>query len=82
MRPNILPKVQPHSSCWRLDLEERGRVGDVRRCVHGKVQVRKQVGIDAPVAGPGTDWWYTLHPFWDRSTYKRAVLALEGRLVP
>ena len=52
--------------------------GDVRRCVHGKVQLRKPVGIDAPVQGPGTDWWYTLSPFWDRRQYRQALAALEA----
>ena len=75
--PNIRPAQKPHSECWRLEWNRLGLPGDVRRCTHGKVQVRKQTGIDSPMQGPGTDWWYTLSPFWDRKTYKRAVEALE-----
>lgn len=81
VRPNIRPIIRPHSECWQLTFlpggEWWGRPGDVRVCIHGKVQVRTEVGPNARIAGPGTDWWRTLSRFWDRREYKRAIKALE-----
>lgn len=76
--PNIRPTVQPHSECYGLEYPAwQGRAGDVRRCAHGKVQVRTEVGPNARCAGPGTDWWRTLNPVWDFFEYRAAVRALE-----
>lgn len=77
-RPNIAPS-QPHKECWRqswpLSRHEH-RLGDVRRCPHGKVQVLTDVGPYARTAGPGTHWWRTLSPIFDPITYRRARRAL------
>lgn len=81
MTPNIRPAVRPHSECWEQDIDrgvsQRGQPGDVRRCVHGKVQLRTQMPHYAPVQGPGTDYWRTLSPWWDWKLYRLAVDALE-----
>lgn len=75
-----------HANCWRLEFTSNGdwdsngfwgRVGDVRRCVHGKIQIRRQVSIHSRTAGPGTDWWQTLSPIWDPILYRRARKALS-----
>ena len=77
VRPNIRPATPPHSECWRQDHNERGRVGDVRRCRHGAVQVRSKT-TSRTMAGPGTDWWRDLRPFLDRKEYRAAVAALDA----
>lgn len=75
--PNIRPKVQPHTDCWRQDFRApHGFVGDVRYCPHSKVQVRTKAPPNSRMAGPGTDWWRTLSPFWNRRQYKQATQAL------
>jgi len=77
--PNIRPKVQPHGECWRQDFRApHGIVGDVRYCPHGKVQIRTEVPPNARMRGPGTDWWRTLSPFWNRRQYRAATRALGG----
>lgn len=64
--------------CWRLDYRAwQGRPGDVRRCGHGRVQIRTET-TSTTVAGPGTDWWRTLSPVWNFFTYRRAVAALNA----
>lgn len=78
MTPNIRPTNKSHAECWRLDFDSwRGCVEDVRRCIHGKVQVRTEVAPNARVAGPGTDWWRDLSKFWNPRDYKKAVRALD-----
>lgn len=80
--PNITRAT--HADCTRLEIGTDGRwtdkwwgrPGDVRRCVHGKVQVRTETSIHSRVKGPGTDWWRTLSPVWDPFLYRRAVKAL------
>lgn len=75
--PNIRTKVQPHTDCWRQDYgAPHGFPGDVRYCVHGKVQVRTAIPPNTHAAGPGTDWWRTLSPLWNRSQHKQATQAL------
>lgn len=76
-RPNIRPKTQPHTDCWRQDPFKRpGFVGDVRHCPHGKVQVLTAVPHYDRTQGPGTHWWKTLRPFWNPREYKQATQAL------
>lgn len=79
-QPNIRPKTQPHSECWRLDWKDPlgSRVGDVRLCPHGRVQVRTETSPRSRLQGPGMDWWRTLSPIWNPLTYRRAVRALAG----
>jgi hypothetical protein len=76
--PNITRSS--HADCWRLttspDQPWWGRPGDVKRCVHGKLMMRRQVGPRARIAGPGTDWWQTLSPIFDPILYYRARKAL------
>ena len=70
-----------HSDCQRLDhsgpMTWLGTPGDVKRCVHGKLMLRRQVGIHSRLAGPGTDWWQTLSPVFDPILYRRARKALR-----
>jgi hypothetical protein len=80
--PNIA--LRTHEDCSRLTTGADGKwtqdwwgqPGDVRRCVHGHLQVRTQVGPNARVAGPGTDWWRTLSPIFTPVLYRRAKRAL------
>jgi hypothetical protein len=78
-RPNIR-SIDRHSECWKLDhsgvMSWWGQPGDVRLCPHGKVQIRTEVGPNSRVAGPGTDWWRDLSPFWNPVLYRRARKAL------
>jgi hypothetical protein len=76
--PNIRPSGE-HSECSRIPYNEifDSRVGDVRYCYHDKIQVRVQVGPNARVAGPGTDFWETLSPFWNPVRYPKAKKALS-----
>lgn len=53
-----------------------GTLGDVRRCEHGKVQMLVNPE-NRSMAGPGTWFWMTLHPFWDLVTFLRAVKAID-----
>lgn len=79
-RPNIRT-AQSHDDCWRQDWPLSAyahRLGDVRRCVHRRVQVLTEVGPNARVAGPGTHWWRTLSPIWNPIDYRRATKALAG----
>lgn len=77
--PNIRPAVSPHADCARIRYNEvfASEVGDVRRCIHGRVQVRTQTSPYSRTQGPGTDWWRTLSPVWDFRAYRRAVAALQ-----
>lgn len=79
LQPNIRPKL-PHSECWRPAwplTAWQHRLGDVRRCPHGKLQVLTEIGPAARVAGPGTHWWRTLSPVFTPVLYRRARAALE-----
>lgn len=77
--PSIRPAVPPHKECWRQEWHApMGRLGDVRRCVHGHVQVLTRISERARVQGPGTHWWRTVSPTWNPILYRRAVRALEG----
>lgn len=69
----------PHSECSRIPYNEifDSRVGDVRYCRHGEVQVRTRVGPNANVAGPGTDFWDTLSPVWNPILYRKARKTLD-----
>lgn len=76
-QPNIRPAVTPHSKCWQQDWQwQHHRLGDVRRCPHGKVQVLTEIGPAARVAGPGTHWWRTLSPVFTPFLFRRARAAL------
>jgi len=78
-QPNIRPAIQSHDECWKQDWPHSAyahRLGDLRRCVHGRVQVLTEVGPNARVAGPGTHWWRTLSRIWDRRAYRLATAAL------
>lgn len=51
------------------------RVGDVRKCEHGKIQV-----VDQPVRhSPGQLVWEDLHPLWNRKAYRLAKQLLGQR---
>jgi hypothetical protein len=77
--PNIRPAKAPHSECWRLDWADPlgTRIGDVRYCPHGRVQVRTKTSPQSRMQGPGTDWWRTLSPFWNPALHRRAKEALD-----
>lgn len=78
-RPNIRPAIPPHEACSQQDRKQpSGFPGDVRRCIHGKIQLLTAVSVDAPVQGPRTHWWRTLSKFWDRRTYRLAEEALRA----
>lgn len=76
--PNISRST--HEDCWRLEFRNDrsfwGLPGDVRRCTHGKIQVRTQTHLNSRMQGPGTDWWRTLSPIFDPVQYRRAKKAL------
>jgi hypothetical protein len=78
--PNITPD-RKHRDCWRLDYSGNGtwwgQPGDVKYCPHGHIMIRKQVPLNSRVAGPGTDWWDTLHPIFNPIQYRRARKALS-----
>jgi hypothetical protein len=78
-RPNIR-SIDPHKECWRLDhsgaMTWWGRPGDVKRCQHGRIMVRCEVGPHSRIAGPGTDYWRELSPIFDPIKYRRARKAL------
>jgi hypothetical protein len=77
--PNIRSR-DLHSDCWRLDFTMNGnwwgQPGDVKRCPHGKLMIRRQVPPNARTQGPGTDWWDTLSPIFNPIDYSRAKKAL------
>ena len=77
--PNIR-SIDKHRECWRLDysgeLSWWGRPGDVKRCPHGHIMERRQVPPNARIAGPGTDYWETLHPILTPIRYQLAKKAL------
>lgn len=78
--PNIRPAVQPHTECWRQAWplsSHQQRLGNVRRCPHGKVQVLTET-TSRTMAGPGTHWWRDLSRFWNPRDYRRATAALGG----
>lgn len=80
-QPSIRPTTQSHDECWRQDWPLSAyahRLGDVRRCVHGRFQILTEVGPNARVAGPGSHWWRTLSRFWNLVDYRRARRALAG----
>lgn len=79
MPVNIRP-VTGHRDCWRQSIGEPnwfGRPGDLRRCEHGRLQVRTQVSEHARIQGPGTDWWRDLHPVWTPILWRRAQKAMK-----
>lgn len=73
-----------HEDCARIQMGADGnwtdgwwgRAGDVRRCVHGHLQVRTETHPDSRMQGPGTDWWRTLSPVFTPVLYRRAKKAL------
>ncbi|MFT4471405.1 hypothetical protein ACMX2H_15995 [Arthrobacter sulfonylureivorans] len=68
-----------HKDCWQQNFPRVFTpLGSIRRCEHGKVQVLTEPPPGAKWQGPGTWWWRTLHPFWNRRLYRRAVAALEA----
>ena len=77
--PNIR-SIDSHRECWRLDhsgtMTWWGQPGDVKRCPHGKIMMRCEVGLHARVAGPGTDYWRELSPILDPIKYQLARKAL------
>lgn len=74
--PNIRPEVPPHGECWRQDWNDQPRLGYVRRCPHGRIQILAAVGVDSPIQGPGMNYWRDLSRIWDRRAYKAAARAL------
>lgn len=77
VQPNSRPAIKPHTECWRQEWHSpMGRLGDVRRCIHGEVQVLTQISEHARIQGPGTHWWRTLSRFWNPVLYRRARAAL------
>jgi hypothetical protein len=76
--PNIR-SIDKHGECWRLDhvgTRWWGVPGDVKRCPHGKLMIRRQVPPGSRIQGPGTDWWDTLSPIFNPFLYRRAKKAL------
>lgn len=77
---SIAPSVREHANCWRLDhsgpMTWWGTPGDVKRCPHGKIMIRCEVGPNSTMAGPGTDYWRTLSPIFDPIKYRKAKKAL------
>jgi hypothetical protein len=73
-----------HGDCARLEMGTdgrwtdnwHGRPGDVRRCVHGYLQLRTETPIHSRMQGPGTDWWRTLSAIFTPVLYRRAKKAL------
>lgn len=78
--PNIRRKT--HAECWRQDWDTAWgyrRLGNVRRCSHGKIQVLTAPAPYSTIVGPGTWFWYTLSPILDPFRYRRAKRALEAK---
>jgi len=73
--PNITTAKEEHSNCFRRSRSESGRLGDVRYCQHGKIQVLV-VPEYSGMRGPGTWVWSTLSPVWDYAKYRKARKAL------
>lgn len=70
-RPNITTTQQTHRSC--LTASEHPAtvcVGDVRRCIHGRLQLayRRYVNVSGC-------HWRDLHPLWTPVLYRRAARA-------
>ncbi|MET4094582.1 hypothetical protein [Arthrobacter sp. UYCu712] len=80
--PNIRAgRQQKHDECWRQDWplsEHQHRLGDIRVCIHGRIQVLTETSVDAPVQGPGTHGWRTLSKFWNPIDYRRATEAIRS----
>lgn len=69
--------VNPHRKCGKRETYGGtyvGKIGDVRRCEHGKVQML--IEPERGMKGPGTWFWATLHPVWDFFLYRKVVKAL------
>lgn len=78
MTANIRPKVEPHSECRQRDRDvTRGRLDDVRRCQHGKVQMLVDVPDNHPIQGPGMWYWFDLSRIFNPILYRRATQALD-----
>jgi hypothetical protein len=77
--PTIRP-IDDHRDCWRLAHGPSwwGRPGDLRKCPHGRLQVRTEVSGRSRSMGPGTDWWRDLSPIWTPILYRRALRAWNG----
>lgn len=72
--PNIMTKRQEHHEYCHYpahELNEWGRVGDVRRCEHGVIQIGYEVRGTIP------PYWRDLHWFWNPVRYRRAKRALS-----
>ena len=72
---SIAMASRPHKMCHERDWEWGRQVGeyhDVRRCVHGKLQIME---MDSR---PGEDklFWWDLRPVWDMKKYRQARKAL------
>lgn len=73
--PNIMTSREEHRDCFRQSRSEFGKLGDVRYCKHGKIQVLTEPPRGG-MLGPGTWFWYTLSPVWDLGKYRKAKRAL------
>lgn len=89
----IRPKRSSHANCDHGAIWEDGadgymhqkdvRVGEVRRCQHGRVQVCYQIGYRSRyVVDVSTPLWRTLSRFWTPRLYREAVAALESTPPP
>lgn len=76
--PSIARKTHTNS-CYRQDWplsRHEHRLGDVRLCPHGRIQVFSEIGVESSLQGPGTHYWRDLSPFWNPIDYRRAKAAL------
>lgn len=76
-RPNLrdaTPRTHAETCVGESPLSQpRPRVGDVRECPHGKIQVAEQPWRHMP----GVRVWRDLSPFWDRRAYRLAKQLLQ-----
>lgn len=83
MKRNMNPRTEhyPHSRCVRLELTtmNRRRRGEVRLCLHGKVQVLTDVNPSSAAGNTGPLWWATLSPVFNFREFRRAMAVLRGR---
>ncbi len=82
----VKDRDQDHSRCYERDHyilngychpDMSHRLGDVRKCAHGKIQVLTQVDARNNLQGPGTHYWSDLSRFWNRKKYQQAEKILN-----
>lgn len=73
-RASIQTPIQHHMRFCRgprLNVEEWGEPGDVRRCIHGRIMLAYEVMGTIP------PYWRTLSPIFNPIAYRRARRALR-----